>query len=513
MLATLYTGDYVLLVVYLAVVVGIGFLFSKGQKTTSSFFLASRSLPWPVVAISYVITLLSTLSLVAIPGELYNYGLTLILANLLAPVFIILGFFVFMRYFFTLKSVTPFEYLEHRFDSRVRNIAAIVYWLSRMFYLAIVLLASAKVFKGAADWNISGTILILGATCVAYTVLGGQKAVIYNDLLQFLVLVGGLGMVCYIAIGQVPGGAWGVVTTTFEQGHGLKDLTDPTFYGLDASRRLNFWMLILGLIYTSIFYNSVDQIAIQRLLSSKSYGEAKRSMFTASIVQIPLVMCIWFMGMTIFSYYTHQPPEVRPESGDLALFQFIGNNLPTPMPGLVLAAMLAAAMSTISSGIHSQATVAVNDIFRTSLAARTEEYRYNTARAFTVGIGILATGVALFLGYISQRLGESMIETAAIWGPIAGALPGVFMLGIFSRRASARDAYYCMLFGIMTTVGLIVTYMLTRNTDYALSFQWVGVPALPAVLILGLILSRTSSRLDNDRIQRLTLRRPFAVTQ
>ena len=207
--------DWEALILYMVVMIAVGLWYSRGDRTTESYLLGGRSLPWLAVAISLVVSLMSTLSLVSVSGEVYNYGLTLSLGIILAPVATLLAFYLFVRFYFKRRIFTPFEYLEDRFDSRIRTIAAVLFWLTRLTYLGLVLYSSSKIFQGSAGWNVYWTILAVGTVGVVYTVFGGIRAVVWTDLLQFIVIVAGLGVMAVIVTRAIPDGVAGIFRITF----------------------------------------------------------------------------------------------------------------------------------------------------------------------------------------------------------------------------------------------------------------------------------------------------------
>ena len=179
-MANLTFGDYSVLVLYMLAVVGVGVWFSGGKSDTESYLLGSRNMPWWLIGISYLVSLLSTLTLVGVPGEAYSNGVTLAIGTLMSPLFAILTFYIFVRFYFVNRLFTPFDYLERRFSPKIRVLAAGYFWLSRAIYLGLVLYASAKVFTGADNWPVWVTILVVGGIGTIYTILGGFKAVVWS---------------------------------------------------------------------------------------------------------------------------------------------------------------------------------------------------------------------------------------------------------------------------------------------------------------------------------------------
>jgi SSS family solute:Na+ symporter len=228
-------------------------------------------------------------------------------------------------------------------------------------------------------------------------------------------------------------------------------------------------------------------------------------------MSLPVVLALYYVGLAIFSFYQHQPTEMRPATGDLALYQFIATELPSPLPGLILASMLAAVMSTLDSGINSLATVATKDVYARFIRPdASEDRQVRFSRWMTVLTGSIAVACGLGLSRLNQQTGESVLETSLMWLSMSVALPPVFLLGVFSRRARARHALITLLFGWGLTTGMITFYLYARTTEQPISHMFVVIPALVLGPIVGYLISRRSPRRPNAELQDMTL---FTLTR
>jgi SSS family solute:Na+ symporter len=505
-LADMSFGDYSVMVLYLLAVMGIGVWFSRGKSDTVSYLLGGRGMPWWLIGISYVVSLLSTLTIVGVPGEAYTNGVTLAIGNLMSPVFAILTFYLFVRFYFVKRVFTPFEYLGRRFGPCIQAMAAGYFWMSRVIYIGLVLYASAKVFTGANNWPVWSTILAVGGIGTLYTFLGGFKAVVWSDFIQFIVLVAGVGLIIAYAVPETPGGVWGVINYAIEHGRGAPELAEPWFYGFSLNARVTILGLAAVIFNEQLFFNSSDQIALQRLLSTSSYQQAKRAMYTSVLLVTPLVLVLWFLGLAIFGFYGQLPADQRPVQGDLALFRFIATQLPTPIPGLIIAAMLAAIMSTLDSGINSLATVATKDFYtRFFRPDATESNQVAFSRVMTLATGVLAILIGLGLNHTSEGIGATVLETATAWLSLSVALPPVFLLGMISRRATSSDALIQLIIGWVVTALMLIWYLTSQNQpDGGISFLAVGIPGPLLAIGIGLLLSRRHPPMPGSRICGLT---------
>jgi SSS family transporter len=506
LLGNLLALDYGLMAVYLVCMVLIGVWFSRSGGNTENYLLGGRAMPWWAIGVSYVVSLLSTLTLVGVPGEAYTHGIDMAIGSILLPIFSIAAFHIFVRFYFLTRLFTPFDYLERRYSPAVRAAGAGFFWLSRAIYIGLVLYASARVFVGAADWPVWITILLVGIIGTGYTIVGGLKAVVWTDFVQFIVLTGGVALIVGWAIAEVPGGAAGVINYAFEHGRGANALATGAFYSFDPMVRVTLWGLIIVILNEQLFFNSSDQIALQRLLSTSGYRQARRSIFTFAALITPVLLILWFLGLAIFSFYGQRPIEQRPQQGDLALFHFMATELPTPVPGLILAAMLAAIMSTLDSGINSLATVATKDFYhRFFRPGASERTQVRFSQWMTLLTGMLAIGIGLGLDAVSEQTGATVLETTQAWLALSVALPPVFLLGMLSRRATPAVAMIQLLVGWSVTAAMLVWYLLSKHGGGSFSFMYVGLPGPALSLLIGYGLSRLQPRQSPARLAQLTV--------
>lgn len=501
--------DYGVMILYLLVVFAIGWYYaSHGGKNTEGYLLGGRSMGWLVIGISYSVSLLSTLSLVMVPGEAYNNGVILGLKNFIAPFFAVITFFLFIRFYFKAKMFTPFQYLETRFDSRIRGLAAILYCSTRVFYLSLVLYASSKVFEGASGWPPEMTIIVVGLVGIVYTAMGGVRAVVWTDVAQFVVLSVGLIMILFAAAAQVPGGLFGAIQFGFENGRGMEELGEKSFYTFDPHERITIWILLIATFSEFLFYNSSDQIAIQRLLSTKGYRDAKRSLYTSVVISLPVGVVLWTLGLVIFSFYSNQPDLEMPASGDLALFNFIGTQIPSPLPGIIIAAMLAAVMSTLDSGMNSLATVATKDFYLKMFRPNADEAaQVKFSRAMTIGIGVFAIGSGLMISQISGSIGETIMEASTVWMSFASVLAPTFLLGVTTRSLNSKHVLIALVAGWISLIPMIVWYLYSKSQESVedVSFLYVGVPGLVVPLVIGYGIAIFKKPQSGAKVEDLTL--------
>ena len=481
MTAKLHPANLSVIVLYMMAVVAVGAWFSRREETSEEYLLGGRRMPWWAVGISYMMSLLSTVSLVMVPGEIYNHGLSLYILGPLYPLTSILMFYAFVRFYYKLEVFTPFAYLGRRYDPAVRLLISILYLWTRLIYLGMVIFSSSKVFEGAAGWPAWLTILLVGIVGIIYTVLGGMKAVIWTDVMQFGALFLGLLITIGICAHHVTGGLWGGITYAIDAGHGASMYTKPEFYAFNPYVRLCFWILLLGKFAEPLFYSTADQISVQRLLSTSSFKNGLRAMIVNAAAGIPFMFMMWTIGLIIFAYYS-QNPDPRVTSGDTAFFTFVSTMLPPPIPGLMLAAMLAAVMSTLDSGMNSLSAVGLKDLYLQYWNKdASEKQQVKVARILTVVVGVLAMGLALFITLSSKTLKESVQEAGAIWAALGAVVAPVFLVGFTTRRVNSKTIWVATLITWGVNFGMTTWYVASKRgmTD-PISFTWVLIPLILA---------------------------------
>ena len=469
--------DSGIIAVYLIAVIGIGFLFASKKETTENYLLGGRNMPVFAIGLSCMMSLLSSISIVNVPGEIFNHGLTLFLFNILNLALQIPAYYVFTRFYFKLGSYTPFEYLEYRYDKNIRALVAISGFYARTLYIGMVLYTTAKIFEGAYNWPAWFSIVLIGVVGVFYTVMGGMKAVVWTDVIQFFVLTVGFIVIVAVLCANVDGGALGAIKYSFAHGHGAPQLRDGEFYKITPYVRLMFFLMLANNILAPFQNACSDQITIQRFLSTKDWKAGARANIINTLLGITSTCVLFFIGFAIFTYYSQNPdPIVSEKGGDIAFFRFVATKLPMPIPGLFMAAMLAAIMSTLDSGINSMATVWLKEIHSRFINPKmTNEQEVRVSRWGTSIIGIIAISLGLGIHFSGRWLSQSVAEVGTIFGILgAGTFPA-FLLAVFSKRTSSALIWCYTIFAFGETLGMTGWYIASRTAEQA----WFKDPTLP----------------------------------
>ncbi len=494
---TLTWYDYVVMALYFATLVTVGIVCSlRGEKRDAkSFLLGSGKMPIIALGISCLMAALSAFSLVMVPGEIFNHGLGFWILYLIGPVFTLVTARIFMPFYFKLGSYTPFEYLEYRYSPAIRSLVAGLTIYVRVVYLGMVLFSTSKIFEGSAGWPPWVSIVVIGGFALVFTTVGGLKAVVWTDVMQFVVLIGGLFCILGFLFYKIDGGFFGAVHCAFTNGRGVDVFADPGFYSGNPYVRLCFWLLLWGQFMSPISSMVSDQMTVQRLIASGSLRNAMKTQLVNTCLTIPTVLILWVIGLSVFAFYFQNPQLAKP-SGDTALFNFISTQLPPAIPGLVLSAMMAAVISTVNAVFNSMATVYLKEFhlryFKPQLS---ESGQVKVARIATMIIGILAISLGLLIVYSASWLKQSVVEASTIFHIFELVILPAFLFAVLSKRASSLLVWCtaALLWGCK--VGTLAWYMLSTAAKNAwkpgMDLGWGG-PIKPylgiALLIAGLLL-------------------------
>lgn len=421
--------DYAILLTYLAGMVWIGFLFAGRQKTSEDFFLAGRKLPWLAVAMSMYASLTSAVTYMGLPGLAYRSNVTLLAVAVVSPLLTPILIYLFYPVYRKLNITTSYEYIGVRFGETARKTSAVLFLLARLGWMATVIYAPALALSIATGLPLLLSILLMGGIATLYTVMGGLAAVVWTDVAQFITLIGGAIVVAIFLTHLSPDGVTGIIAFARDNNH----------LQLDGSISL-FRMTLTG-VAISFFFQMMqdygtDQVTVQRLLAVKTKGGMAKAILFNAVTDFCLVCLLLFIGLGLFAYY-QQHPGTLPEAivGDQIFPYFIAHVLPTGLSGLLIAAIFAAAMSSMDSGINSMATVVVNDFIFPMVGKKDDRHTVRLARILTTVFGTLATALSIYLFFFSKSKG--IIETfATFMGLFSAPVLALFLLGLLTKRGS-----------------------------------------------------------------------------
>ena len=371
--------DNIIVIVYLIGILVIGLFFSGKQKKSRDYFLADRRMSFIPVGLSVMVTAFSAINYTAFTGEVFGHGLYVLLS---LPVFAIVALPVikiFMPFYYSMGLYSAYEYLEKRFDARVRCLASALFIIWRLFWMATLLYVPCKVLSVVTGWTASTLILAMGIIVSVYTAVGGIKAVMWSDVLQFLVLFGSIVISVVIAVSGIKGGFSGFLHICAEGGR-LRPFypLDPMMFSLNPNIRITLWSALIGTFIAFLTRYGADQVVVQRYLTAKSLKAAQNGFHLSYVLSIISLILLAVMGLAIYATEKSQGSLGTDVALPLVYFsRFVKYSLPTGITGLVVAGLFASTMSSLDSGINSCCTAFSRDFYlRFSEMPDNEKHRY-----------------------------------------------------------------------------------------------------------------------------------------
>jgi SSS family transporter len=341
---------------------------------------------------------------------------------------------VFLPFYRALNVTSAYEYLERRFNAAARLIASALFMLFQCGRVAIVLFLPSLALATVSDMDVTTCILLMGVLCVIYTVLGGMEAVIWTDFIQTLILMGGAVWALVAVVLRVEGGAGAVITEAAAHGKFFQGV--PWSFDVMVA---SGWIIMLGSVFTNLFPYTASQDIVQRYVTTPDRKTAARAIWVNAAISVPAQAIFFAIGTALFVFYRHNPERLDPTVQTDGIFPlFIVNELPVGVAGLIVAGIFAAAQSTLAGSLNSVATAWVTDFHRKLRPGASDADCLRVARWVTVLVGAAGTAMAVVLAKTDVRsLWETFLTVVGLFG---GTISGLFLLGVFSRRAHGTGA-------------------------------------------------------------------------
>ena len=553
--------DCIIVIAYLTYVIWDGVRMTKYSSSKEGYFLANRGLPWWAVGLSVMATQLSAITLVGTTGQAYSDGMRFIQFYYGLPFAMIILCVTVVPFFHRANVFTAYEYLEKRFDVKVRTLTSFFFLISRGLGVGTIISAPSIVLSIVFGWDLIITIFAIGMSTTIYTVFGGVQAVTWTDVKQMFIIFFGLGICFLVIVSSFPAGV-----SLFDGLHlagslGKLSTVDTSF---NLQEKYTIWSGLIGGLFLMLGYFGCDQSQVQRFLTAKSVDEGRTSLLMSAFLKIPMQFFILLIGILVFIFYqftappivfnTHEVAKANSDPRFQAIVQrydaahaerreaavafshdasvgreryveadkkfndsrkealafvretsdknfndvnyvfpsFVLANMPMGVIGLIIAAIFAAAMSSISAELNALATATTIDFYRRLFAPEATDAHYvAVGRISTFIWGIFACIVAIF----ATNLG-SLIEVVNKFGSFFyGSLLGVFVLAFAVKRARSRGAFFGLLFGI-SSVWIASSY---TNIE----FLWFNVIGCVVTVIAGYLISLTEPERRDPEEQRV----------
>ncbi len=463
--------NYLVVIVYLLLMMGMGFYFSRRNNGSDKFFKGGGSIPWWAAGISIFATALSAITFLSIPAKAYaaDWGMFMYNMTIILTVPVVINFY--LPLFRKLKVASAYEYLEERFSGSVRWLASAFFCLFMFTRIAIVLFLPSLALNAVTGINIYLCILMMGVVTIIYCTMGGIEAVVWGDVVQGILLVGGAIISFVWIVGGIKGGFDGFMNVAVEQSkfnilNMSLDWTQPVF-----------WVAILGGFSNQLLTYTSDQSVVQKYLTVKDTKGTEKGLWLNGLLSIPIAFLFFGIGTALFVFFRQEPQllNVGMSNTDSIFPHYIMCRLPVGISGLLIAAIFAAAMSTLSSNINSSTTVMCEDFYTKIRKNCTDAQKVRFARVSGIIVGTLGVLMAIAL---------ATFDIASLWdqfnfflGLLTSSLGGLFLMGIFTKRIGTRSA-------VTGFVGCVVVLLLFHRFSHVTSTLY-GFLGLVSCFLIG----------------------------
>jgi SSS family transporter len=485
--------DWLVIALYLAGIMGLGVWFGKDQKTTRDYFLGSRTTPWWGIGLSIVAAETSALTIIGVPAMAYGDNLGFIQMVLGYVIARLILAWIMVPHYFSGEIYSPYQLFANAFGPGARQTAGGLFLLSESLAAGVRVYVACIPLKLLLGIEILPAILLFVGLSLAYTYVGGVKAVIWTDAVQFgWFLLGGLYALCYVP--QLVPGGWSAVLGEAAEG-GRMAWFNPAF-GL--AKPFNIWMGLIGGTCITLSSHGAEQLIVQRVLACRNVRDGRRALLLSAALVLPLFLIFLLVGAMLWVYYRHVPlpiplPEARPgiKSYDYVFPIFMLTAVPPVLKGFLIVAILSAAMSSVSSALTSLASVVTMDFVRgNARVVRPESFFLRLSKAATVFWAAVLVGVALWTRQVDSVLNAAF----SLRGLTSGALLGGLGLAVFGRGVG----WPATAVGMLGSVGaMIAIHLLWRDRLF-----WPWYTLLGTLLTVGVACTLAAARTRN------TARRP-----
>lgn len=472
--------DAAVLLASLALAIWIGVRSGKRNDSAEKFMLGGRDMPWWAILGSIVATETSTATVLSLPASGYgDVGMKFLQ--------ITFGYFVgrlcviqiLLPLFFEGKLFSAYEVLQRRFGKAATHAASMLFIVTRNLGDGLRLFLAAMVLQKLMGWDFVFSAVVIGVVTIFYTYIGGMRSVVWNDCIQLVIYMAGGIATLFIIVGQIDGGWGAVVDFARESGkwNVIQWLPQATADGQSVpiwrwllTEPFSLWAGLIGGAVLTLGTHGTDQMMVQRYLSARSQRDASWAVLFSSLVVFIQFALFLFIGVQLACYYGQHPPDVAFAKNDEVYAHFLVHSFPqnTGLIGLMLAAILAAAMSTLSSSLNSSATAVINDFYLPlSRNVPSQSKLLALTRWLTIGFGVLQVGI----GVLATQLSSTVVQSAlTIAGYSAGLLLGMFLLAVAAPRVHQTSALIGAVCGL--TVLLCVQFILPLPGFGAIKIAW-----------------------------------------
>ncbi len=498
--------DYIIIIVYLIGFLGLGYFF-KENKTSGDYFLGGRSMGWFPLSLSTMATQLSAISFISAPAFVglkqggglqwltYEFGVPLAMAFLLIALIPTL---------YKSGIVSVYEYLEKRFDASSRLLISFVFQISRSVATGVMVYTMALILQATVGIDFWVSILIIGVITLVYSFQGGMKAVIWGDVVQMIILFMGI-IICLIYGLSEIGGFENFLTQVDKERLTAVDFSKWGFSNADGTDEFGFWPMVIGGFFLYASYYGTDQTQSQRLLSADGMPTIKKLLLANGLFRFPLTLTYCIMGLVLGTLlmsdigfqeamdvtYNANLDSLEGKKADLMVPVFIVHYLPNGVIGILIVAIMSAAMSSLSSTVNSLSAVSMEDFVKRFRPEISDKKYVQNSRMLSLFWGLVCLSLAFFAGSIEGTVIEVINKISSVfYGPILAA----FMLAILTKKTHALGA------NVGIVVGVLLNIYLWLYVPQIFWFWWNAIGCL-VTMIVAMVVSALIKQKINDGIE------------
>lgn len=440
--------DHVIIVLLLAATISFGFVFAKRQKTSQGYFLAKGKIPAWALGMSLLATLISSVTFLAYPGTGYSSNWILLVQGLMVPIVLVCVIWFIVPLYRRVIRLSTYEYFERRFGSFARYYSSLAFVLRQFSGMGTVFFLLAVALHSIMGGNTMLIILVVGFIIIAVNLLGGIEAVIWLDVFQgFMLFISGIIYISVLLF-SVKGGLpeiWKVASANGRTGFGPYNA---------SLTQLTFWVMVINGAFYAIQKYGTDQTVVQRYLTARTDKEATRASLMGILLTVPVWTLFMFIGTALFVFY-RQHPLPADMRADGVFPYFIMTRLPPGIVGIIIAAMISAAICSLSADLNSLAAVGVEDYYKKIRPGKSDKEYLRAGRSLVVVSGLIAILIAIF--YVNAGNEGVLGIVFTLYAIFSGGIVGIFLLGLLSARANNQGITIAIIVCILFTAYAFLT--------------------------------------------------------
>ena len=453
--------NWTILITYIVGNIALGFFLSKKVHTAEDYYLGDRTTPWWVIGISVLATYIGALTFLGGPAWSYADGFAVIFIHINYPIAIFVVITIFLPFFYNSGVASIFDYLEKRFGLASRTIMSGVFLFGNVAYSGIMLYTTALVLEFITGIDVVTAIMIVAVVAVTYTMLGGIAAVIWTDLIQTVILFTGALITLFLLLSELPSGFIGTLQELKAMGK-----TDPFDYSMDPSKVGTIWTGIVAMSIYHVVVYGVNQMMVQRTLTAKSLGDAKKAYILMGYLAFLVFVLFFGIGILFYSYYGGRTFD----NENLIVLEFVSAIGFPGLMGIVTAAIVAAAMSSLDSSLNSMATVTTIDFYQKFFRRDgSPEHYLKASRWFTLFWAVFTVVPAIMFMSSAGSVIEILSKVGSFF---VGAKLAMFGLGFFSKHTTER--------GLI--VGVVAGFAALFYVEFNMDIAWPWYCALGGIV-------------------------------